>query len=97
MNDTKDTMVELYYARLDLPFRYWLNSIEPNDRSREQQHKIQDWRKHARGLAIALGKEMVRNAGPSAFMGRWQGEGDKKVYYDASQAFNRFLMRIFQL
>ena len=97
VNDTKDTMVELYYARLDLPFRYWLNSIEPNDRSREQQHKIQDWRKHARGLAIALGKEMVRNAGPSAFMGRWQGEGDKKVYYDASQAFNRFLMRIFQL
>lgn len=81
---------EIYYSRLDLPFRQWLYLVDPSVQGKEKQNKILEWRDRAKNIALVLGKEMVREAGTVAFVGRLKGKEDEKRYYDAPQAYNQF-------
>ena len=81
---------ERYYSRIDFPFRQWLYSINPSIQGRAKIDKILEWRDRAKSIALVLGKEMVREAGTVAFVGRLKGKEDEKRYYDAPQAYNQF-------
>ena len=81
---------ERYYSRIDFPFRQWLYSINPSIQGRAKIDKILEWKDRAKGIALVLGKEMVREAGTVAFVGRLKGKEDEKRYYDAPQAYNQF-------
>ena len=84
---------EQYYHRIDSPFRKWLMNFDLEyDNDAEKREEIQKtWRRQAYEIAVTFGKEMVRQAGEAAFIGRMIIErNDKKYYYSSSKAFNDF-------
>ncbi len=85
-----------YYAAVDLPFREWLRSIDPeqgNDQiSRDE--KDRQWREEAYKIALRQGKSMVRGAGDIAFVGRWIKNGDKEDFFSSSKAYNVFSAKL---
>lgn len=91
---------EQFYYRLDLPFRQWLLAIDPEANLRDQQEMRRDWRKQAKMIALELGRELVEQSGPAAFIGRAVTEKIKNReetrYYCAPKAFNQFLYELRQ-
>ena len=104
----RDEGMRLLYAAVDLPFREWLAHIgaqhgdEENPRAQEQQC----WRSIVFRIADNLGREMVRDAGTTAFTGRWivnemaetngrfftKTNGERKsVFYSSPTEYNRYL------
>lgn len=104
----RDEGMRLLYAAVDLPFREWLAHIgaqhgdDENTRAQEQQC----WRSIVFRIADNLGREMVRDAGTSAFTGRWivnemaetngrfftKTNGERKsVFYSSPTEYNRYL------
>ncbi|WP_308685188.1 type I-E CRISPR-associated protein Cse1/CasA [Stomatobaculum longum] len=84
---------ETCYAALDFPFRAWLNSIEPSSLGEAMEEKILEWQRQAKERALVLGRELTRNAGLVAMVGREQGE----VYYSAPKAFESMVRKINKL
>ncbi|MCL4463234.1 MAG: type I-E CRISPR-associated protein Cse1/CasA [Firmicutes bacterium] len=77
------------YFRLDIPFRRWLEKIDPE---RGEMGSVCDlWWEQARRIVRDLGKELVEQAGTRAFVGRVLTENKKEQRYTAPEAFNRFL------
>ncbi|MDR1603967.1 MAG: type I-E CRISPR-associated protein Cse1/CasA [Gracilibacteraceae bacterium] len=72
---------ERAYFRLDIPFRQWLADIDPaKHNTREDKSLIIDtWRKTAHDEILKLGEEIVKDAGPSATVGR-DGNSAAKAY-----------------
>lgn len=104
----RDEGMRLLYAAVDLPFREWLAHIgaqhgdDENTRAQEQQC----WRSIVFRIADNLGREMVRDAGTTAFTGRWivnemaetngrfftKTNGERKsVFYSSPTEYNRYL------
>lgn len=83
---------QMYYAAVDLPFRRWLASIDPErgDGEALRAEKDAQWCTQAYRIALEQGKKMVQNAGEAAFAGRWE----KDKFYSSADAFNRFSWRI---
>lgn len=86
--------IQSYYNAVDLPFRRWLLSIDPqggNDQDIRDRKDAQ-WRQEARDIAMKLGNEMVRGAGEGAFTGHWvkDGRADGDILYASPRAFNYF-------
>jgi CRISPR system Cascade subunit CasA len=85
----KDAAKEQAYFRLDIPFRKWLEEIDPE---RDEMGTVCDqWWEQARRIVLDLGKELVEQAGPRAFVGRIVTENKKEQRYTAPEAFNHFL------
>ena len=83
---------QMYYSAVDIPFRRWLASIDPDfgDAEELRAKKDEQWRMEAYHLAMKQGQKMVQNVGEAAFAGRWV-EGK---FYSSPNAFNRFSWQI---
>ncbi len=97
--NARDAARESAYDRMDLPFREWLESLDPEaDQSLEERGGA--WRETARGIVRELGREIVDQASPVAFVGRMV-EGDskqkdkdgerKKYFVSTPKAYSQFL------
>lgn len=86
---------EQAYYRMDLPFRRWLESIDPQDVSVGKEELCNLWWEQAKSIVRELGRELVNQTGPQAFAGRIiTDEKKKKSYrYTAPEAYNRFLYK----
>ena len=79
-----DAKSQLYY-RLDIPFRSWLFSLDPeND---DKQEKFEQWQAIAKRITLDLGSELVAAAGDAAMVGHMIDE----TIYSAPKAYNIFL------
>lgn len=83
---------EQFYFRIDVPFRNWLESIDSEWGTDEAEEDRECWRKTAQKIAVALGEEMVANAGEDAFTGRMikDDKSDNKEYYSSAKALLTF-------
>ena len=88
---------ERFYSAIDQPFRNWLYDLDPNES--DFAGCIEKLRDHIISAAIQLGRELVREAGPAALVGREIENKDtkKSVLYWAPQEFNRFTYYINKL
>lgn len=79
-----DTKSQLYY-RLDIPFRSWLSSLDPeND---DKQEKFEQWQDIAKRITLDLGRELVAAVDDTAMVGHMIDE----TIYSAPKAYNSFL------
>lgn len=75
---------QLYYC-LDIPFRSWLSSLDPeND---DKQEKFEQWQDIAKRITLDLGSELVAAAGDTAMVGHMIDE----TIYSAPKVYNSFL------
>ena len=80
---------QLYY-RLDIPFRKWLRSIDPEDFDEKMKdEKIKDWQSTARKISDRYALELVSQTDDTAIVGR---NVDKQVY-SSPRALNIFRSR----
>jgi CRISPR system Cascade subunit CasA len=66
-NARDEARTQAYY-RLDEPFRHWLESIKPN--IDDMDNKCTEWWDVAQRIIRALGREIVDDCSPQAFIGR---------------------------
>ncbi len=94
-DDEKAAAKERAYFAFDLPFREWLESIDPEHD--EMTAKAEEWWQIAQRITRRIGLELVDRAGPQALVGRTiiekRGAREEEVTYSAPDAYNRFLMR----
>jgi CRISPR system Cascade subunit CasA len=88
-----DAAKEQAYYQLDSPFRQWLLGIDPENG--EMSEACDRWWERARRIVRNLGRELVEQSGPLAFIGREikKKEKGKEVTrrYTAPEAYNSFL------
>lgn len=91
----KDLSSQTYYGQVDIPFRKWLASIDPDlgDGEKRRAEKDAQWRREAYRIALEQGRKMVQNAGQAAFTGRWI-DG---TFYSSPEAFNCFSWQLKKL
>lgn len=101
---------EQYYYEIDVPFREWLLSIDPEweSGSHEEHECIRKWHEISCKIAESLGKELVNSAEASAVVGRFievkdktttknknnENGGKRRVYLSAAGAFSKFMYSI---
>lgn len=79
------------YFRLDIPFRTWLESIDPDE---DDPAKVGEaWWEQSQRIIRGIGRELVEAAGPQAFVGRTASENKTERRYTAPEAYNQFLYR----
>jgi len=79
-----DAKSQLYY-RLDIPFRSWLSSLDPeND---DKLEKFEQWQNTAKRITLDLGRELVAAVDDTAMVGHMIDE----TIYSAPKAYNIFL------
>lgn len=63
---------EQYYYEIDLPFRNWLERIDPNWEivSEQEEQALREWHETAKRIALRIGQELVESAGTAAIVGR---------------------------
>lgn len=82
---------EVFYDRIDQPFRRWLMEIVPEtDDISEVCEKLDEIIQKS---GKELGEEMVSNAGETAFVGRTKED----VYYASPEAYNWFLGKLYKI
>lgn len=89
--DQRSMAKEQAYFRLDLPFRAWLANIDPAETDLDTA--CDAWWNEARAIVRKLGADLVRDAGPRAFVGRTVKEKNKARRYTAAESYNWFLIR----
>lgn len=77
------------YFRLDRPFRAWLEGIDPDRNDIAATCDV--WWHQARHIVRTLGRELVEQSGPQAFIGRGDKGGTAGQHYSAPLVYNRFL------
>ena len=97
---------ERLYYEIDIPFREWLEEIDPeweND-SAEEHKALERWHKKAQKIALQIGNDLVQTAEPSAIIGRFvEGKKDKNGkkteghYYSAAKALIIFKNSIYNI
>lgn len=85
-----------FYRQIDLPFRKWLELLNPQEAQNQYDYAdqiCQKWHKTAVAAARKVGDQLMENLGPAAFVGRKiEGkEKDKAWYCCAPKAYNSFL------
>ena len=101
----KEQAKQEFYAAVDIPFRQWLSSIDPEQGDGEElrAEKDEQWRKTACRIALRQGRDMVDRAGTPAFVGRWvkkegkKAKKDEKEFYASPIALDRFVFGIGKL
>lgn len=88
---------EQYYYEIDLPFRNWLERIDPNWEivSEQEEQALREWHETAKRIALRIGQELVESAGTSAIVGRAvKDKNDKERYYSAPDAYRYFKVKL---
>ena len=87
---------EQFYFSVDMPFREWLASIDPQWEigSDEEYECLQHWHNTVKTIANRLANDVIKEAGNPAIVGRMIEEKQKskkvKTYYSAPKALNIF-------
>ena len=84
---------EQFYYEIDVPFREWLASIDPNwgKCSDEESEALKSWHDTAKMIAASIGKDLVESAGTAAIVGRMgKDEKGNDRYYSAADAYRSF-------
>lgn len=82
---TKTNAKSQLYYRLDIPFRSWLSSLDPeND---DKLEKFEQWQNTAKRITLDLGRELVAAVDDTAMVGHMIDE----TIYSAPKAYNIFL------
>lgn len=88
---------ERFYYEIDIPFREWLEEIDPeweND-SAEERAALEKWHGTAVSAALRIGRELVASAGTAATVGRYiKDSSDKERFYSSADAFRDFRYQI---
>ena len=71
------------YFQVDMPFRDWLSSIQPDD---SKEEKIKEWRAILRTIVKKEAQKLVDSAGNRDFIGIEDGAHVKNIF----TAYNRF-------
>lgn len=101
--DAKTDAVEQFYFQIDVPFRQWLYSIDPDWDGEQSNTSRASWRDQAQRIVRDLGRNLVEQSGPAAFIGRSIDGKEKnkqetqKLYYAAPKAYNVFLARVHEI
>lgn len=92
---------EQYYYEIDLPFRNWLERIDPNwgADSEQEEQALCEWHETAKRIALRIGQELVESAGTAAIVGRTieieKKKGNKiTVHYSAPDAYRYFKVKL---
>ena len=88
---------EQYYYEIDLPFRNWLERIDPNWEivSEQEEQALREWHEPATRIALRIGQELVESAGTAAIVGRAvKDKNDKERYYSAPDAYRYFKVKL---
>lgn len=88
---------EQYYYEIDLPFRNWLERIDPNWEivSKQEEQALREWHETAKRIALRIGQELVESAGTAAIVGRAvKDKNDKERYYSAPDAYRYFKVKL---
>lgn len=98
---------EQFYHEIDIPFRTWLMSIDPEweNGSDEERNCLQSWHETALRIALQIGRRIVDEAGDTAVIGRLvSNEKDNsgktksgktgEMYYSAASAYNGFVRSV---
>ncbi len=97
----RDAAKEQYFYAIDVPFRRWLLSLDPEAYDETSREKQAEWRKTAIDCAESLGEKLLSEAGRSAYIGRemtvGKGKSEYKEVYSSPKSFNRFMGKINQL
>lgn len=101
----KEQAKQDFYAAVDIPFRQWLYSLDPEQGDGEELRAEKDaqWREKAYRIALRQGRGMVDRAGTPAFVGRWvkkegkKAKKDEKEFYASPIALDRFVFGIGKL
>ena len=94
----RQTAKEQFYHRLDVHFRDWLRSLDPDHDEDEREACRQAWRATLQRMALAQAGDMVAAAGDRALVGRtlterYKGKEDTR-HYSAPEAYNWFIYKI---
>ncbi|MGI5901002.1 MAG: type I-E CRISPR-associated protein Cse1/CasA [Desulfitobacteriia bacterium] len=81
---------EQAYFRLDEPFRQWLAEIDPKQDSMNET--CLRWWEKAQGIVRGFGRELLDQAGPSAFVGHNGYIGPRVYNYFLSRTSNREIL-----
>ncbi|NLZ56035.1 MAG: type I-E CRISPR-associated protein Cse1/CasA [Clostridiaceae bacterium] len=81
------------YFQLDIPFRNWLESLNPKSEL-SVEASIASWAKQARSIIRSIGRDLVRIEGMNAFTGREYEEQKKKKLMTSPKAYNIFISSI---
>ncbi|MBR1392308.1 MAG: type I-E CRISPR-associated protein Cse1/CasA [Ruminococcus sp.] len=105
MSIPADVKSQIYY-RLDIPFREWLRSIDPECADEKLKYAGQlEWQQKARNIASSYAEELSSQLSEIAFAGHkvkvkdQSGKTERTVLYSAPRAMNKFyadLNRIYQ-
>lgn len=98
---------EQYFERIDIPFRRWLFSLDPDKDMEDLDDLVTKWEDTSRGIAMKIGESLAANAAPVAFTGRLaeketgsrkkkKDQETDKVYVSTPEAFNRFSFLIWK-
>ncbi len=92
-NAQKNMAMEQGYFRLDMPFRRWLEGIDPKRDSINES--CARWWEQEKQVIRSLGRELINQASPQAFVGRIKVDerNNREYRYNAPEAYNRFLYR----
>lgn len=88
---------EQYYYEIDLPFRNWLERIDPNWEivSEQEEQALREWHETAKRITLRIGQELVESAGTAAIVGRAvKDKNDKERYYSAPDAYRYFKVKL---
>lgn len=88
---------EQYYYEIDLPFRNWLERIDPNWEivSEQEEQALREWHETAKRIALRIGQDLVESAGTEAIVGRAvKDKNDKERYYSAPDAYRYFKVKL---
>lgn len=87
--DCAKTAREQYYHKIDVPFREWLRKLDPSQTDVERDRLRDEWIATAKQIALGMGKDLVKDAGDIAMLGRFiedkKGSNGKK-HYSAPEA-----------
>ena len=92
-------MKEQFYYRIDMDFRRFLESIDPNDGYEKQIERLNGWREMETKIAYALANEVIAQSSDAALFGRTVSEKDKNGadvirHYSVAEAYSLLSYRV---
>ncbi len=87
---------EMLYYRIDVPFRNWLMLPDASQSDAERIELQLRWQRELETIALDLGRELVEEAGPMAYVGRTvkDKEGRIRGFYSAPSDYGKFINSI---
>ncbi|HEX2967131.1 MAG TPA: hypothetical protein VHO84_15205, partial [Syntrophorhabdaceae bacterium] len=84
----KSTAIEEAYFRLDMPFRTWIVSIDPQ--VDDISAKMNEWKEQMKSIILHLAQEIVREASDKAFVGTILKRNNREEIMSAPKAYLKF-------